>query len=183
MTMATIVRSERPLSFAGARAFLLEGIFIAATVAAPLAAHALGWPVFRVLPMFWGVMLAGAVYGWKAGLIAGLTAPVLNHLLTGMPALPMVPLMAIELALYGALPAILASKALRGNLYLAMAVAGVAGRMVIVGGFLLFLGGSSALPGFLASSVIPGVPMQIVQVLTVPVIAGAIVRSAGRSQH
>lgn len=180
MTATSILQSERPLAFRGARAIFIETILIAATVVTPLAAHALGWPVFRILPMFWGVLFAGVVFGWPAGLIAGLLSPVLNHLLTGMPASQMLIPMTAELAIYGALPALLAAKLFRGNLYPAMAIGLLVGRATLTALFVLLVGGTQALPNFLSASVLPGVPMQLAQVAVVPFVGALIIRALRR---
>ncbi len=182
-TTATIVRSERPLAFVGIRALLLETAFIAATVLLPLAAHTFGWPVFAVLPMFWGVMLSGVVFGWKAGLLVGAVSPMLNFVLTGMPVAPLVPIMTVELAVYGALPALLAQKVFRGNLYLGMAVSMVVGRLAILTGFLLFLGGPAGLTNWMSAQFLPGIPVQVAQIFLVPIIGGLIIRALRRSDE
>jgi hypothetical protein len=148
----------------------------------PIAAHSLGWPVFVVLPMFWGVMLSGVVFGWKVGLVVGAVSPVLNFVLTGMPIAPLVPIMTIELAVYGALPALLAKKVFRGNLYAGMAVSMIVGRLVVLAGVLMFLGGPQGLPRWLEMQFLPGLPMQAAQVVLVPVIGGMIIRALRRDE-
>lgn len=182
MTTATIIRSERPAAFVGVPAVLVETVFVAATVLMPIAAHTFGWPVFVVLPMFWGVMLSGVVFGWKVGLVVGAVSPVLNFVLTGMPVAPLVPIMTVELAVYGALPALLAQKVFRGNLYPGMAISMIVGRLVVLAGFIMFLGGSEGLPGWLSMQFLPGLPMQAAQVLLVPVIGGMIIRALRRDE-
>src|SRR5690606_27529363 len=49
------------------------------------------------------VLLAGASLGPMAGLVVGATAPILSHVLTGMPPMtpPTAPLMVVELLTYG----------------------------------------------------------------------------------
>lgn len=179
---ATIIRSEKPIAFAGVPAVLVETVFVAATVLMPIAAHTLGWPVFVVLPMFWGVMLSGVVFGWKTGLVVGALSPVLNFVLTGMPIAPLVPIMTVELAVYGALPALLAQKAFRGNLYIGMAISMVVGRLVVLAGFLMFLGGPEGLPGWLSMQFLPGLPMQAAQIALVPILGGMIIRALRRDE-
>ena len=45
------------------------------------------------------VILAGAYkFGWKTGLLAALLSPLVNHLLTGMPAMAVQPMMTLKLA-------------------------------------------------------------------------------------
>lgn len=180
--MTTILRSERPLPLVGVRAALIELVLIATTVLLPIAAHMFGWPVFVALPMFWGVMLSGVVFGWKVGLVVGAISPWLNFVLTGMPVAPMVPIMTVELAAYGALPALLAAVVFKGNLYLGMACAVIVGRLVVLFGFLVFLGGAQALPGWLENQFLVGLPTQAAQVFLIPIIGGVIIRALGRDR-
>lgn len=177
MNNTLILRNERPLKLQGLSAWFLEIAFIATTILLPIAAHMLGWPVFIALPMFWGVMLSGVVFGWKAGLLVGALSPGLNFLLTGMPIAPLVPIMTVELAIYGALPSLLRDRLFRGNLYLGMAGAMVAGRLFLLGGFMAFLGGPQGVPGWFSGQFLPGIPVQLLQIVLVPVIGAAIIRA------
>lgn len=55
------------------------------------------------LPMHIPVMIAGLFIGAEAGFIVEIISPILSSLMTGMPALmPVLPLMVVELGLYGA---------------------------------------------------------------------------------
>lgn len=53
------------------------------------------------LPMHLPVILVGFLAGPYAGLIAGVFGPIISSLLSGMPVVNMVPVMALELAGYG----------------------------------------------------------------------------------
>lgn len=54
-----------------------------------------------LLPMHLPVMLAGFVAGPLAGGATGLLAPIINHVLSGMPLASLLPFMVIELFVYG----------------------------------------------------------------------------------
>ena len=53
------------------------------------------------LPMHLPILLVGLFAGPYAGLIAGVLAPIISYLLTGMPAIAMLPFITIEVAVYG----------------------------------------------------------------------------------
>ena len=56
----------------------------------------LGGVIFSPLSF---VILVGAYkFGWKTGLLAAVASPLVNHLLTGMPATEMMPVMTLKLA-------------------------------------------------------------------------------------
>ncbi|HWQ61666.1 MAG TPA: ECF transporter S component, partial [Negativicutes bacterium] len=75
------------------------------------------------------VFIAGLFLGGYAGLAVGALTPVFSSLLTGMPpAMPSLPVMAVELAIYGAAGGYLYNGR-RWNLLVSLAAAMVAGRL------------------------------------------------------
>ena len=79
-----------------------SGLWLAGAVLLPVALHPLGaGPV--LLPMHLPVLLAAAFTGPLLAGSVGLLAPMLSHVLTGMPPLvpPVAPLMSVELGAYG----------------------------------------------------------------------------------
>ena len=117
-------------------------------------------------PMHIPVLLCGFICGWKYGLLVGAIAPIMRHLLFGMPPLPTAIAMAFELAAYGLAVGILYQVLPKKNLYiyvtlitsmiLGRIVWGVASIVVrgIVGEsftFAIFLGGAlfNAIPGII----------------------------------
>lgn len=176
MTNNAILTIERPLSLRNGLAWLVQAVFLGTTILLPIAAHAFGWSVFVALPMFWGVMLAGVVYGWQGGLAIALLSPIVNYFLTGMPVLSILPLMTVELVAYGTLPSLLRDRVFRGNLFISTAVAIVIGRVLIMAGFVLFLGGIAGLPQWATARLLPGVPTQLVQIFGVPIAGSMLIR-------
>ncbi len=53
------------------------------------------------LPMHIPVLVAGLTLGSTLGFIIGLVSPIVNHLITGMPPIPIYWIMLVELSLYG----------------------------------------------------------------------------------
>src|SRR5690349_24292031 len=72
-----------------------------AAVVLPATAHAIGLPVRSILPMHWPVLLAGLIFGWRAGLGIGVLAPLASFLVSGMPVPHILPSMTLELGAYG----------------------------------------------------------------------------------
>lgn len=180
MTHSNVLTLEQPLHLSSGRSWLVEGAFIGTTVLLPIVAHALGLSVLVALPMFWGVMLAGVVYGWPGGLVAALLSPSVNFLLTGMPVLAILPVMTLELLAYGTIPALLRDRVGRGGLFLSTAIGVVVGRLLLFLGFVLFIGDLAAVPQWAGARVLPGIPAQLVQIAAVPILGSMIVRAIRR---
>jgi riboflavin transporter FmnP len=126
------------------------------------------------------VLLAGFLVGPISGLVVGLLAPVLSHLLTGMPPSYAVPLMTLELPVYG-LVAGLAYRRLKLNLYVSLLAAMILGRIVF-GLALLILGRFVDLPYTAAAyfsiggALWAGLPGIVLQLVLVPVIVAGVQR-------
>ncbi len=150
-----------------------SSLFIAFGVVLPVAFHFFGalGPVF--LPMHIPVLIAGLFLGGYAGLAVGALTPLLSSLLTGMPPLlPTLPVMAGELAVYGAVGGYL-YKVWRWNMYVSLATAMVAGRlaaamMVYVIGNLLSINISPV--AYVTGALVTGLPGIIIQLAVVPLL-------------
>ena len=84
------------------------------------------------------VLLAGFLVGPVSGIVVGLLAPLLSHLLTGMPPTYAVPLMSLELPIYG-LIAGLAYRRLKMNIYVSLVIAMIFGRIMFGMGLLVLV--------------------------------------------
>ena len=81
---------------------VLTSLFIACGLLLPIAFHSFGMGGRTFLPMHLPVFMGGMLLGWLPGLIIGSLTPVLSCFLTGMPPLiPSLPMMFVELALFG----------------------------------------------------------------------------------
>ena len=81
-----------------AKTYLWAMVFVACNLVLPQVFHLIpqGGIIFSPLSL---VILAGAYkFGWKTGLLAALLSPLVNHLLTGMPATAVMPVMMLKLA-------------------------------------------------------------------------------------
>jgi hypothetical protein len=86
------------LTYDEAKTYLWATIFVACNLVLPQVFHIIpqGGIIFAPLSL---VILAGAYkFGWRVGLIAALTSPLVNHLITGMPAWNILPVMTFKLA-------------------------------------------------------------------------------------
>jgi riboflavin transporter FmnP len=166
----------------GPRRIAYTSLFLALAVLLPVVFHQFGIAGRIFLPMHIPVLICGFTAGPVAGIIVGILAPFLSHLLTSMPPAYAVPLMTMELALYG-LVAGLVYERLHINIYLSLLVAMVAGRLAFALG-LIILGKFVELPygplEFFAASgvVVTGLPGIIVQFVVIPPVVVAIRRTS-----
>jgi len=160
-----------------------SALYLALAVLLPIGFHTFGVAGRVFLPMHLPVLLAGFLIGPYAGLVVGLLAPGLSHLLTGMPPTYAVPLMSLELPIYG-LIAGLAYNRLKLNIYLALLAAMIFGRLMFGLG-LFVLGLFIELPysaaAFFSSggALMSGLPGIIAQIVIIPIIVAAVRRKRG----
>jgi len=158
----------RALKFSDARLYAFASTFIALNVLIPWACHhvhPLAGPTF--LPMHIFVILAGLLFGWRAGLLVGLFTPLISFGVSGMPILAILPRITVELSAYG-----LAAGFLRGKLNLrilwALLGAMFIGRLAL-GLAVLLLSWGEANPLLYVWSVIeqgwPGMLIQVIIIL------------------
>lgn len=156
-----------------------SALFLALTVVFPIAFHQFGLAGRLFLPMHLPVLLAGFVCGPVGGFLVGLAGPGISFLLTGMPPTYAVPLMSIELPLYG-LAAGLTYTRLHLNIYLALVVSMIVGRLGFALG-LLILGTFIELPygieAYFKAVIVTGLPGIIIQLVFIPPIVAALMRS------
>jgi ECF transporter, substrate-specific component len=157
-------------------AFNVNAIFVqmlllaTASFVLPAAAHLAGLPSQVLLPMHWPVILAGLCYGWRSGALIGLFAPLASFMLSGMPPPHILPAMSVELAAYGFLAGF-ARQGLRYGWFTSNAISLIGGRVVFLTVALLM--GSIAAPftDYLVTSMLPGIPVAIIQFITLSLVA------------
>jgi len=156
-------------------------LYLALAVLLPIGFHAFGLLGRMFLPMHIPVLLAGFLAGPLGGLVVGLLAPGISFLLTGMPPTYAVPLMTLELAIYG-LIAGLAYNRLKLNIYLALLAAMIMGRLMfglglMVLGMFMQLPYSAAVFFSASGAIATGLPGIIVQIVLIPIVVAALKRS------
>lgn len=135
------------------------------------------------LPMHIPVLLAGFLAGPFAGLVVGILAPGISHLLTGMPPTYAVPLMSLELPIYGFVAG-MAYHRLKLNIYIAMIASMLLGRLMFglglfVLGMLIDLPYSAAAFFSSGGAILTGLPGIALQIAIVPLIVAALKRASG----
>ncbi len=156
------------------RTLTTAGLLLAVGLLLPMVFHSLfGAAGGRtLLPMHYAVLLGGLLLGPVAGAFLGITTPVLSTLMTGMPAVAILPPMVVELAVYG-----LVAGVGRRHGHLApiwsLLPAMVAGRIAL-GLAVALLGpliGLKAEPvAYVLASVVTGLPGIAVQVVVIPLL-------------
>lgn len=130
-------------------------------------------------PMHLPVLLAGFLCGpvWAGGV--GLIAPLLRHVLFGMPQIPTAFGMSAELLAYGALAgifyAILPRK--KSSIYIALLLAMLLGRVVWGGAMVIILaagGGAFTWAAFVAGGFTTALPGIAVQLILIPILVLAL---------
>ena len=86
------------LNYDEVKTYMWAAIFVACNLVLPQVFHLIpqGGIIFAPLSL---VIVAGAYkFGWRVGLIAALASPLVNHLLTDLPAWDVLPVMTLKLA-------------------------------------------------------------------------------------
>lgn len=131
------------LNYDEVKTYLWASIFVACNLVLPHVFHLIpqGGIIFAPLSL---VILIGAYkLGWKVGLIAALASPLVNHLLTGMPAWPVLVVMTFKLVVLALIAGFTAQHFKRVSWFLLI---GVVLSSLIIGGLgeLLLTGGIEA---------------------------------------
>lgn len=90
------------LTFSDLRLYIYVSLFVALDVSVPWLCHIinpLAGPTF--LPLFFFVLLAGILFGWRAGILVGLFTPLISFSLSGMPLPQVLPRIITEAIVYG----------------------------------------------------------------------------------
>ncbi|MFW6034731.1 MAG: ECF transporter S component [Halothermotrichaceae bacterium] len=159
------------------RKLMLMSIFIALGIVLPIGLHLFGTGLASIIsPMHIPVLIAGLVLGPVSGLIVGAVTPLLSSLITGMPpVLPMLPIMFVELSLYGLLTGYL-FKNKKLNIYLSLIISMIIGRIGtgVVVWSLVHIFNITNLPAnpllFIEGTIVKGLPGIIIQLILIPIV-------------
>lgn len=154
---------------------LISALIIVAAVGLPQIVHlALGAPGgVRWLPMYLPVLIGGALLGYRFGMVVGALSPIVSFAVTSafknpMPALPRLPYMVFELAVFGLIAGLFSKIIIKNALaaFPATIAAQIVGRGLFLLAAAIFGGGTaidftavsgqilSSLPGLYAQAVI-----------------------------
>jgi niacin transporter len=158
------------LPYKGTRAIVIQIVLIASAVVLPIVAHMLQAPVRILLPMHWPVLLAGLLYGWRAGAVTGALAPLLSYLVSGYPMPNILPSMTFELFAYGIIAGILRER-YNLNPFLSIGVAVVVGRIIFIFFVIVTNRASFSDMEYFQRAMLPGIVPALLQILTLPFLA------------
>jgi len=136
----SFVPAQRTLS--DIKLYLFAFAFALGNLLLPMAVHTIPSGGMIFLPLFFFTLIAAYSDGLLAGILVALLSPLLNHAVTGMPALIMLPTVLFKSLLVAGLAA-LVSERLRKISFLA--IAGIVIAMQVFGGlFDYFISGNAA---------------------------------------
>jgi riboflavin transporter FmnP len=156
----------------------LTAFFIALGVIVPFVFHQIALAGRIFLPMHIPVLLAGIFVGPLSGLFVGLVCPVISFFLTGMPPPYAVPLMSLELAVYGVSVGIMIR--LVKSTLVALLFSMILGRLAFALGltvFGLFLSLPYGPKEYIKVSVVTGFPGVVLQLILIPLLVKAFHRA------
>ena len=150
----------------------LTAVCIALCVVLPIAFHSIPNAGSVFLPMHIPVLICGMICGWPYGFICGLMGPLLSSALTGMPPIAMLPAMMVECGIYGLVSGLMLkfvhTKSTYGDLYIALVVAMLAGRVVSgIAKALIFTPGL-AMSAWITASFVTALPGILIQLVFLP---------------
>jgi hypothetical protein len=185
------------LTYTNIRSYAFIAGFVALAVATPWVFHQfhLAGPTF--LPMHLFVLMAGLLFGWRAGLMVGFFTPLVSYGVSGMPVLTLLPQIVVEVSFYGFVAGILREKL---NLRVIWSLIGamIAGRLaLLLAVSILWLGGAiysplslytgmgaeSNPPAVLWSAISLGWPGIVIQLVSLPLIIELAERFLQRNQE
>jgi hypothetical protein len=127
--------SARPLPLSlrltDIRTYLLIGAFVVLSVLTPWLFHRFPTAGPTYLPMHFFVFAAALAAGWQAGAIVGLLTPFASYAVSGMPAMTVLPQLAVEVTAYGLIAGLLRQK-FHLNVIWSLLGAMVAGRIALL---------------------------------------------------
>ena len=152
---------------------------IALAVILPQIVHlALGQPGgVQLLPMYLPVLIGGCLLGWKWAILVGALSPVVSFAITSlfgeaMPALPRLPFMAAELAVFAVVSGLFSKKIYENGLWAfpAVILAQLAGRAVFIGMVAIFRNSVPFTVSMIWSQILTGWVGLLIQAVLVPLL-------------
>ena len=150
----------------------LSAVCIALCVVLPIAFHSIPNAGSVILPMHIPVLICGMICGWPYGLICGLMGPLLSSVLTGMPPAAILPAMMVECGTYGMVSGLMLkyvrTKSTYGDLYIALIVAMLAGRVISGIAKALIFSPGMAMSAWITASFVTALPGIVIQLVFLP---------------
>lgn len=155
---------------------------IALSVVLPMAFHAIPNAGSIYCPIHIPALVCGLVCGWPFGLLCGLLGPLLSTLMTGMPPIAYLPVMMIEIGVYGLIAGLMMNlvrtKKVYADLYISLITAMLAGRIIAgIAKALIFAPGKFTMAAWIAGSFITSLPGIIIHLVLIPSIVFALMQA------
>jgi len=160
---------------------VMASVLLAIGILLPLIIHISGINGAIFLPMHIPVLIAGLIVGSPLGFIIGILSPIVNNLLTGMPPIPILWIMIVELAIYGLLSGYLYRRikmSLLPSLILSMIIGRIGAALTLLA---LGMGFGLSVPPmniYIKGITLTALPGIIIQIILIP----AIIRAYEKSQ-
>ena len=150
----------------------LAAVCVALCVVLPIAFHSIPDAGSVFLPMHIPVLICGMICGWPYGLLCGLMGPLMSSVLTGMPPAAFLPAMMVECGTYGLVSGLVLrfvrTKHTYADLYIALVVAMIAGRVVSGIAKALIFSPGMAMSAWITASFITALPGIVIQLVFLP---------------
>ena len=150
----------------------LASVCVALCVVLPIAFHSIPDAGTVFLPMHIPVLICGMICGWPYGLLCGLMGPLLSSFITGMPPVAILPAMMVECGTYGLVSGLMLKFLRSGktymDLYAALIVAMLAGRIVSGIAKALIFSPGLALSAWVTASFVTALPGILIQLVFLP---------------
>ena len=161
---------------------IVTAVCIALCYVLPLLFHGVQNAGQVFLPMHLPVFLCGLVCGWPFGLLCSLAGPALSSALTSMPPVAILPVMMIELAVYGTISGLMMhlvrTKCTYADLYISLLVAILSGRVVAgLAKALIFARGNYSMASWVTGYVLTSWPGTLIQLVLIPSVVFALMKA------
>lgn len=161
---------------------IITAVCIALCYVIPLMFHGIQNAGNIFCPMHIPVFICGLICGWQYGLLCGIAGPALSSALSSMPPVAILPSMMVELAVYGTVAGLMMklvrTKSTYADLYISLIVAIVCGRVLAgLAKALIFARGSYSMSAWIAGSVVTSWPGTVIQLVFIPTIVFALMKS------
>lgn len=152
-----------------------SALLIALGIVFPYIVHMTGIGGSILLPMHFSPLLGGFLVGPYFALIVGAILPPLNFAISGMPPMPIMAFMTVELAVFG----FIAGRMYRRfNVIISLITAMLAGRIVYALLFAFLIEFQNPI-FIIAGGLTTGLPGIVLQLILIPVIVKALLKKGG----
>lgn len=160
------------------KAAVSAGLIVLAVILPQIVHLALGRPGgVQLLPMYLPVLIGGCLLGPGWAVTVGALSPIVSFAITSiagepMPALPRLPFMVLELAVFAAISGLFSKKIYKNGLWAFPAViaAQLCGRAVFLGAVAICQSFAPFTAGMIWQQISAGVPGLLIQAVLVPIV-------------